>query len=169
MAVHPLVKRFYPESAILGYTFVDGTNVFYNSIRRLIGQNADEKVLLDLGCGRGAYIQQDGEVADYVIQVRNFKGKEYLLEYAFDADFALVKAWKGDTQGNLVFHETARNFNPLMAMAGKITIAEVEELLPAGHLHPDHIHTPGIFVHRIFQGENYEKRIEQRTVRKRDA
>ena len=98
---------------------------------------------------------------------RNFKGKDYLLEYAFESDFAIVKAWKGDTQGNLVFHETARNFNPLMAMAGKITIAEVEELLPAGHLHPDHVHTPGIFVHRIFQGVNYEKRIEQRTVRKR--
>src|SRR5947208_15860501 len=101
-------------------------------------------------------------------EVRNFKGKDYLLEYAFDADFAIVKAWKGDTQGNLVFHETARNFNPLMAMAGKITIAEVEQLLPAGVLHPDHVHTPGIFVHRIFQGEKYEKRIEQRIVRKRD-
>ena len=101
-------------------------------------------------------------------EVRNFKGKDYLLEYAFESDFAVVKAWKGDTQGNLVFHETARNFNPLMAMAGRITIAEVEELLPAGHLHPDHIHTPGIFVHRIFEGTNYEKRIEQRTVRKRD-
>ncbi|HLG35696.1 MAG TPA: CoA transferase subunit A [Bacteroidia bacterium] len=101
-------------------------------------------------------------------EIRNFNGKDYLLEYAFDADFAIVKAWKGDTQGNLVFHETARNFNPLMAMAGKITIAEVEQLLPAGHLHPDHIHTPGIFVHRIFQGEKYEKRIEQRTVRKRN-
>ncbi len=101
-------------------------------------------------------------------EVRNFKGKDYLLEYAFESDFAIVKAWKGDTQGNLVFHETARNFNPLMAMAGKITIAEVEELLPAGHLHPDHVHTPGIFVQRIFQGVNYEKRIEQRTVRKRN-
>ena len=99
-------------------------------------------------------------------EVRNFKGKDYLLEYAFESDFAIVKAWKGDPHGNLVFYETARNFNPLMAMAGKITIAEVEELLPAGHLHPDHIHTPGIFVHRIFQGVNYEKRIEQRTVRK---
>jgi 3-oxoacid CoA-transferase subunit A len=107
------------------------------------------------------------EVADGK-EVRNFKGKDYLLEYAFESDFAIVKAWKGDTQGNLVFHETARNFNPLMAMAGKITIAEVEELLPAGHLHPDHIHTPGIFVQRIFQGVNYEKRIEQRTVRKRN-
>ena len=93
--------------------------------------------------------------------------KEFLMEMAFDADFALVKAWKGDTQGNLIYRETARNFNPLMAMGGKITIAEVEELVPAGTLNPDHIHTPGIYVHRIFQGSNYEKRIEQRTVRKR--
>lgn len=100
-------------------------------------------------------------------EVRTFKGKEYLMEYAFEADFAIVKAWKGDTHGNLVFHETARNFNPLMAMAGKITIAEVEQLLPAGTIHPDHVHTPGIYVHRIFQGEKYEKRIEQRTVRKK--
>lgn len=100
-------------------------------------------------------------------EVRHFNGKEYLLEYAFDADFAIVKAWKGDTEGNLVYRETARNFNPLMAMAGKITIAEVEELVPAGQLDPDHIHTPGIYVHRIFQGSGYEKRIEQRTVRKR--
>ena len=100
-------------------------------------------------------------------EVRNFNGKDYLLEYAFDADFAMVKAWKGDTTGNLVFHETARNFNPMMAMAGKITIAEVEELVPAGELDPNSIHTPGIYVHRIFQGVNYEKRIEQRTVRKR--
>ena len=93
--------------------------------------------------------------------------KEFLMEMAFDADFALVKAWKGDTHGNLVFHETARNFNPMMAMAGKVTIVEVEELVPAGELDPDHIHTPGIYVHRIFQGSNYEKRIEQRTVRKK--
>lgn len=100
-------------------------------------------------------------------EVRNFNGKDYLLEYAFEADFAIVKAWKGDTAGNLLFRETARNFNPLMAMAGKITIAEVEELVPAGELDPDYIHTPGIYVHRIFQGSNYEKRIEQRTVRKR--
>lgn len=99
-------------------------------------------------------------------ETRNFNGKDYLLEYAFAADFALVKAWKGDTDGNLVFRETARNFNPLMAMAGKVTIAEVEELVPAGGLDPDNIHTPGIYVHRIFQGTNYEKRIEQRTVRK---
>lgn len=93
---------------------------------------------------------------------------EFLMEYAFDADFALVKAWKGDTQGNLIFKGTARNFNPMMAMAGKTTIAEVEELVPAGELDPDHIHLPGIFVHRIFQGVNYEKRIEQKTVRKKD-
>lgn len=99
-------------------------------------------------------------------EVREFKGKAYLLEYAFDADFALVKAWKGDTEGNLIFKDTARNFNPLMAMAGKITIAEVEELLAPGELDPTYIHTPGIYVHRIFKGENYEKRIEQRTVRK---
>lgn len=98
---------------------------------------------------------------------RSFEGKEYLLEYAFHADFAIVKAWKGDTQGNLIYKETARNFNLLMAMAGKITIAEVEELVPAGKLDPDQIHTPGIYVHRIFQGVNYEKRIEQRTVRRK--
>ncbi|HEX2629619.1 MAG TPA: CoA transferase subunit A [Chitinophagaceae bacterium] len=100
-------------------------------------------------------------------ETRNFNGKDYLLEYAFDADFAIVKAWKGDEQGNLVYKETARNFNPLMAMAGKVTIAEVEELVPAGTLDPNTIHTPGIYVHRIFQGSGYEKRIEQRTVRKR--
>lgn len=99
-------------------------------------------------------------------ETRIFNNKAYLLEYAFDADFALIKAWKGDTDGNLMYKETARNFNPLMAMAGKITIAEVEELVPAGGLDPNQIHTPGIYIHRIFEGINYEKRIEQRTVRK---
>lgn len=98
-------------------------------------------------------------------EIREFNGKQYLMEYAFDADFAIVKAWKGDTQGNLIYKETARNFNPLMAMAGKITIAEVEELVEAGELDPNNIHTPGIYVHRIFKGDNYQKRIEQRTVR----
>jgi 3-oxoacid CoA-transferase subunit A len=98
---------------------------------------------------------------------RVFNGKDYLLEMAFEADFAMVKAWKGDESGNLIFHETARNFNPLMAMAGKITIAEVEELVPSGSLDPNFIHTPGIYVQRIFQGRHYEKRIEQRTVRER--
>jgi len=98
----------------------------------------------------------------------NYNGeeKEYLMEKAFESDFALVKAWKGDTAGNLIFRSTARNFNPMMAMAGRITVAEVEELVPAGELDPNYIHTPGIFVHRIFKGEKYEKRIEQRTVRK---
>jgi 3-oxoacid CoA-transferase subunit A len=100
-------------------------------------------------------------------EVRNFNGKDYLMEMAFDADFAIVKAWKGDTAGNLIFRSTARNFNPVMAMAGKITIAEVEQLVEIGELDPDQIHTPGIYVHRIFQGKNYEKRIEQRTVRER--
>jgi len=99
-------------------------------------------------------------------EIRNFNGKDYLLEMAFDSDFALVKAWKGDTMGNLIYKETARNFNPLMAMAGKITIAEVEELVPAGSLNPNDVHTPGIYVHRIFKGTHFEKRIEQRTVRK---
>lgn len=98
-------------------------------------------------------------------EVRNFNGKDYLMEYAFDSDFAIVKAWKGDTMGNLVFRATARNFNPMMAMAGKITIAEVEELVEPGELDPNMIHTPGIYVHRIFKGELYEKRIEQRTTR----
>ena len=104
-------------------------------------------------------------------EVRKFKyngeEKDYLMEKAFESDFALVKAWKGDTAGNLIFRSTARNFNPMMAMAGKITIAEVEELVPAGELDPNFIHTPGIYVHRIFKGEKYEKRIEQRTVKKR--
>ncbi|MCC7532612.1 MAG: CoA transferase subunit A [Bacteroidia bacterium] len=97
-------------------------------------------------------------------EIREFNGKKYLLEHAFNSDFAIVKAWKGDTHGNLIYRATSRNFNPLMAMAGKITIAEVEELVPAGELDPDMIHTPGIYVNRIFQGTNYEKRIEQVTV-----
>ena len=101
-------------------------------------------------------------------EVRTFEGKQYLMEYAFDSDFALVKAWKGDTAGNLIYKGTARNFNPLMAMAGKITIAEVEELVAPGELDPDMIHTPGIYVQRIFQGTHFEKRIEQRTVTKRE-
>jgi len=98
-------------------------------------------------------------------EVREFEGKKYILESWLKGDFALVKAWKGDTQGNLVFKATARNFNPLMAMAGKITVAEVEELVEPGELDPNEIHTPGIFVQRIIQGDKYEKRIEQRTVR----
>ncbi len=100
-------------------------------------------------------------------EVRIFNGKPHILEPALTADFAIVKAWKGDTEGNLIYKATARNFNPMMATAGKITIAEVEELVPAGSLDPNQIHTPGIFVQRIFQGEKYEKRIEKRTVRKK--
>jgi len=102
-------------------------------------------------------------------EVRWFNGKPHLLESALTADFAIVKAWKGDRFGNLIFKGTARNFNPMMAMAGKITIAEVEELVEPGELDPNFIHTPGVFVQRIFQGEKYEKRIEQRTVRKRES
>ncbi len=99
----------------------------------------------------------------------NYNGeeKEYLMEKAFESDFAIVKAWKGDSAGNLIYKNTARNFNPMMAMAGKITIAEVEILVPAGELDPDHVHTPGIYVHRVFQGAFYEKRIEQVTTRKK--
>lgn len=100
-------------------------------------------------------------------ETREFNGKMYLLEHAFKADFAIVKAWKGDTAGNLVFKGTARNFNPMMAMGGNITIAEVEELVEPGQLDPNQIHTPGIFVQRIFQGKHYEKRIEQRTITER--
>jgi 3-oxoacid CoA-transferase A subunit len=95
------------------------------------------------------------------------QGKMYVMEQWLRSDFSLVKAWKGDTNGNLIYRHTARNFNPMMAMAGRITIVEVEELVQPGELDPDSIHTPGIFVHRIFQGSGYEKRIEQRTVRKR--
>ena len=100
-------------------------------------------------------------------ETREFNGKMHVLEHAFQADFAIVKAWKGDTAGNLIFKGTARNFNPCMAGAAKITIAEVEELVEAGSLDPNQIHTPGIFVQRIFQGEKFEKRIEQRTTRKK--
>lgn len=114
--------------------------------------------------GVGTEVAQGKETRKFTVDGNE---KEFLLEYAFDADFAIVKAWKGDTQGNLIYRETARNFNPMMAMAGKITIAEVEELVPVGELDPDQVHTPGIYIHRIFKGENYEKRIEQRTVRKK--
>ena len=98
-------------------------------------------------------------------ETREFEGKMYVMERAYKADFAFVKAWKGDEAGNLIFRGTARNFNPCMCGAAQITVAEVEELLPAGTLPPNEIHIPGIFVRRIFQGVNYEKRIEQRTVR----
>lgn len=104
------------------------------------------------------------EIADGK-ETREFNGKMYLMEHALPADFAIVKAWKGDTMGNLIFRKTTRNFSSAMARAGKITIAEVEQLLPAGKLDPDQIHVPGIYIHRIFEGKNYEKRIERRTVK----
>lgn len=118
------------------------------------------------GAGIPAFFTPAGVGTEVAVgkEVREFNGKLYLMELALETDFALVKAWKGDTAGNLIFKGTARNFNPIMATAGKITIAEVEELVPAGSLDPNQIHTPGIYVQRIFQGNNYEKRIEQRTV-----
>jgi len=120
------------------------------------------------GAGIPAFFTPAGvgtEVAEEK-ETRDFEGKIYLMESWLRADFSIVKAWKGDTSGNLIFRGTARNFNPMMATAGIITIAEVEELVPVGQLDPNEIHTPGIFVHRIFQGKNYEKRIEQRTITK---
>lgn len=114
--------------------------------------------------GVGTEVAQGKEVRKFSF---NGQEKEYLLEYAFEPDFSIVKAWKGDAQGNLIFRLTTRNFSPLVAMAGKITIAEVEHLVEPGELDPDRIHVPGIYVHRIFQGSRYEKRIEQRTVRKK--
>ena len=119
------------------------------------------------GAGIPAFFTPAGvgtEVADGK-EVREFDGKLYLMERGLKADYSFVKAWKGDTAGNLIYKGTARNFNPMMAAAGKITIAEVEELVPAGELDPNQIHTPGIYVQRIFQGKDYEKRIEQKTVR----
>ncbi len=121
------------------------------------------------GAGIPAFYTPAGfgtEVADGK-EIRIYNGKPHILETALTADYAIVKAWKGDTAGNLIYKATARNFNPMMAMAGKITIAEVEELVPIGSLDPNQIHTPGIFVQCIFQGKNFEKRIEQRTVQKR--
>jgi 3-oxoacid CoA-transferase A subunit len=119
------------------------------------------------GAGIPAFFVPAGygtEVADGK-EVREFEGKKYLLEHALTADYAIVKAWKGDTHGNLIYRHTANNFNQPMAMAGKITIAEVEELVPAGELDPNQIHTPGVFVQRIFKAENLEKRIEFTTTR----
>lgn len=118
------------------------------------------------GAGIPAFFTPAGYGTEVALgkEVRYFNGKPHILEHALTADFAIVKAWKGDRLGNLIYKGTARNFNPPMAMAGKITIAEVEELVEPGELDPNYIHTPGIFVQRIFQGKDYEKRIEQRTV-----
>ena len=120
------------------------------------------------GAGIPAFFTPAGYGTEVAIgkEVREFNDKMHIMEYGLVADFAIVKAWKGDKLGNLIYKGTARNFNPMMATAGKITIAEVEELVEPGELDPNHIHTPGIYVQRIFQGVNYEKRIERRTVRK---
>ncbi len=120
------------------------------------------------GAGIPAFYTPAGVGTEVAIgkEVRDFNGKPYLMEEWLVADFAIVKAWKGDTSGNLIYKGTARNFNPMMATAGKVTIAEVEELVQPGELDPNNIHTPGIYVNRIFQGKNYEKRIEQRTISK---
>lgn len=115
--------------------------------------------------GVGTEVAEGKEIRKFTV---NGVEKEYLMEHAFEADFALVKAWKGDTAGNLIFKSTARNFNPMMAMGGKTTVVEVEELVEAGELDPNYIHVPGIYVHRIYKGEVFEKRIEQRTVRTRN-
>ncbi|HAQ69444.1 CoA transferase subunit A [Salibacteraceae bacterium] len=122
------------------------------------------------GAGIPAFFTPAGYGTEVALgkEVRWFNDKPHILEHAFDAAFAFVKADKGDTAGNLIFNATARNFNHVMAMAGKITVAEVEELVPVGELDPNEIHTPGIFIQRIFQGEKFEKRIEQRTVRSRN-
>lgn len=135
----------------------------------LIPQGTLATRCLAAGYGMPAIFTPAGVGTEVAIgkETREFDGKTYLLEHAFKSDYAIVKAWKGDVHGNLVFRATSRNFNPLMAMAGKITIAEVEELVPVGELEPDVIHTPGIFVNYIFQGTDYEKRIEQLTVTKR--
>jgi 3-oxoacid CoA-transferase A subunit len=120
------------------------------------------------GAGIPAFFTPAGYGTEVALgkETREFDGKMYLMERWLRADYSIVKAWKGDTAGNLVYRGTARNFNPMMAAAGKITVAEVEELVPLGELDPNNIHTPGIYVQRIFQGKNYEKRIEQRTITK---
>jgi len=139
----------------------------------LIPQGTLATRLLAGGYGMPAIFTPAGVGTEVAIgkEVRRFKfngeEKEYLMEYAFEPDFSIVKAWKGDADGNIIFRYTARNFSPLVAMAGKTTIVEVEELVATGDLDPQQIHVPGIYVHRIFKGEKYEKRIEQRTVRKR--
>ena len=119
------------------------------------------------GMGIPAFFTPAGYGTEIAVgkEIREFKGKKYLMEEALHASFAMVKAWKGDTAGNLVFHKTTRNFSTSMAKAGDITIAEVEKLVEPGQLDPDQVHVPGIYVHRIFQGNNYEKRIERKTIR----
>ena len=134
----------------------------------LIPQGTLAERIRATGAGIPAFFTPAGYGTEVAVgkETREYKGKMYILEEAFDSDFAIVKAWKGDRFGILLFKGTARNFNPMMAKAGKITIAEVEELVEPGVLDPNNVHVPGVYVHRIFQGSNYEKRIEQRTIRK---
>ena len=147
-------------------------------ISSYVGENAEFELIPQGTLAQRARAAQSGIPAFYTPagygtevaegkEAREFNGKMHILEHAFEADFAFVKAWKGDTAGNLIFKGSARNFNPNMCGAATITVAEVEELLPVGSLDPNEVHIPGIFVQRIFQGERYEKRIEQRTVRKK--
>ena len=135
---------------------------------QLVPQGTFSERIRAAGAGIPAFFTPTGfgTVVGEGKEVREFEGRQYILEPALHADFALVKAWKGDKWGNLVYRKTARNFNPMMATAAKITIAEVEELVEVGQLDPDMVHTPSVYVKRIFQGENYEKKIERRTVRK---
>ena len=135
---------------------------------QLVPQGTFSERIRAAGAGIPAFFTPTGfgTVVGESKEVREFDGRPYILELALHADFACVKAWKGDKWGNLVYRKTARNFNPMMATAAKITIAEVEELVEVGQLDPDTVHTPSVYVKRIFQGENYEKKIERRTVRK---
>lgn len=162
--VKKMISSYVGENALFEHQLLSGELEV-----ELIPQGTLATRCMAAGYGMPAFFTPAGvgtEVAEGK-ESRIFDGKEYLMEYSFKSDFALVKAWKGDTMGNLIYKSTARNFNPLMAMAGKTTIAEVEILVEAGQLDPNHIHTPGIYVHRIFEGSNYEKRIEQRTVRQK--
>ncbi len=133
----------------------------------LIPQGTLAERIRSAGAGIPAFwtVAGVGTLVEEGKEKRDFDGKTYIMERALPGDFALIKAWRGDHYGNLIYKETARNFNPIMAMAGKITIAEVEELVEPGVLDPHHIHTPAVFVQRIFEGKNYEKRIEQKTLR----
>ena len=162
--VKKMISSYVGENALFEHQLLSGELEV-----ELIPQGTLATRCMAAGYGMPAFFTPAGvgtEVAEGK-ESRIFDGKEYLMEYSFKSDFALVKAWKGDTMGNLIYKSTARNFNPLMAMAGKTTIAEVEILVEAGQLDPNHIHTPGIYVHRIFEGSNYEKRIEQRAVRQK--
>jgi 3-oxoacid CoA-transferase subunit A len=162
--VKKMVSSYVGENKIFERLFLEGKLEV-----ELVPQGTLAERLRAGGAGLAAFYTPTGVGTPAALgkEVRVFDGREYLLERAIRGDFAIVKAWKGDRWGNLVYRKTARNFNPLCAAAAKITIAEVEELVALGEIPPDEVHTPGIFVHRIFRGERYEKPIERRTVRKR--